>query len=602
MCGRKPDNAVIKALWLMSLALLFLLQGCGAEDIGAEDRGDVVIGITDAEGDFLNYAVDVTGLTLTKANGAVVDVLPVSTRIDFADLTEMTEFFTIATIPAGRYVKATLTLDYRNADVQVEDANGDPVAVTVKDSGGNPLTTWKVAVNLSNANSLVIAPGVPAHLTLDFDLNASHTVDTDVSPIEVIAQPVLVADVKLEDPKPHRVRGLLQSVDQGAGTFRMNLRPFFHHAGQFGAFTVHVNNATAYEIDGASYSGADGLAQLAKQTANSRVVVFGELNPSKQFVATEVYAGSSVPGADQDVVTGVVLKRTGDTLTVNAGSIVRSDGSLIFNKDITITLDSGTVVKRQLAAADYTKDDLSVGQRIVAWGTLDSAADHLNAPAQVRMLVNQFTGTVMSNSGGELVMDLQRLNGRLPARFDFAGTGSGSANDADPNHYQIDLGTLTPTVSTGDPVKVRGFVAPFGSAPQDFEATTVIDVAEVPAVLAVGWGLFGTATPFTPLESNRLVLNEQGVGVLHHVSRAWVNIDLTADSQDTTLVPAATGSGVFTINQAGTIYMYFTFSEFVTALTERVNAGHKTQRIWAVGAFDDATATLTAGAAGVVMF
>lgn len=600
MSVRKCENAVIKALWLMSLTLLFLLQGCGNEQLGAEETGDVVIGITDAEGDFLNYAVDVTGLTLTKANGAVINVLPVNTRIDFAQLTEMTEFFTIATIPEGQYVKATMMLDYRDAGVQVEDDNGDPVEVTVKDSSGNRLTTWEVAVNLSNANALVIAPGVPAHLTLDFDLNASHTVD--VAAAEAIAQPVLVADVKLEDPKPHRVRGLLQTVDQGAGAIRMNLRPFFHQTGHFGAFTAYVNNSTVYEIDGASYTGATGLTELAQQTANSWVVVFGELNTvTKHFEATEVYAGSSVPGADKDVVTGVVLSRTGDTLTVNAGSIVRTDGSLVFNENVTVTLDANTVVKRQLSTSNYTKDDISVGQRIVLWGTLDSGADTMTAPAHVRMLLNQFTGTVVSNTSGELVMDLQRLNGRLPTRFDFSGTGmGGGANDADPSRYQVDLGTLTPSVTTGNPVKVRGFVRPFGAAPLDFEATTVIDVADVPAALVVGLGL-GTPAPFSTMESNRLVLSN-GTGLLHHVSRAWVSVNLNDNPTLTSLEPSSTGRGVFAINQAGTIYMYFTFSEFVTAVNERITAGRMTQRIWAIGEFDDATETLTTSLATIVMY
>ncbi|MEW5755817.1 MAG: DUF4382 domain-containing protein [Pseudomonadota bacterium] len=582
------------------MAMFFLLQGCGNENVGAEESGDVIIGITDAEGDFLNYAVDVTGLTLTKASGAVVDVLPVNTRIDFAQLTEMTEFFTAATIPEGRYVKATMILDYSNADVQVEDANGNPVPVTVQDSNGNPLTTWEVAVNLSNANALVIAPGVPAHLTLDFDLNASHTVD--VAQAEAIAQPVLVADVKLADPKPHRVRGLLQTVDQGAGTIRMNLRPFFHQTGHFGAFTAYVNSSTVYEIDGASYTGGAGLTAQAQQAANSWVVVYGELNTvTKHFEATEVYAGSSVPGADKDVVTGVVLSRAGDMLMVNAGSIVRTDGSLVFNKNVTVTLDANTIVKRQLSTSDYTKDDISVGQRIVLWGTLNSAADTMNAPAHLRMLLNQFTGTVVSNAGGELVMDLQRLNGRLPAQFNFSGTGTTGADDADPDQYQVDLGTLTPSVTAGDPVKVRGFVRPFGSAPLDFEATTVIDVADVPAVLVAGWGL-GTPAPFTAADNSLLVLNDQGMGLLHHVSRAWVNIDLWDDNQATSLVPTPNGRGIFAINQAGTIYVYFTFSEFVTAVNEQISAGRKTQRIWAVGAFDDDSETLTTTGATLVMF
>lgn len=39
----------------------------------------------------------------TRANGAVVDVPPNRTRIDFAQLTELPEFLTAATVPQGSY-------------------------------------------------------------------------------------------------------------------------------------------------------------------------------------------------------------------------------------------------------------------------------------------------------------------------------------------------------------------------------------------------------------------------------------------------------------------------------------------------------------------
>ena len=68
----------------------------------------MVIGLTDQEGDFHSYTVDVLSLTLTKLNGAVVETLPLNTRIDFAQYTEMTEFLTAATIPSGVYVKAQM--------------------------------------------------------------------------------------------------------------------------------------------------------------------------------------------------------------------------------------------------------------------------------------------------------------------------------------------------------------------------------------------------------------------------------------------------------------------------------------------------------------
>ena len=63
----------------------------------------MTIGVRDAAGDFVSYAVDVTSLRLVRGNGDVVETVPLTTRIDFAEVADLTEFFTVATVPAGIY-------------------------------------------------------------------------------------------------------------------------------------------------------------------------------------------------------------------------------------------------------------------------------------------------------------------------------------------------------------------------------------------------------------------------------------------------------------------------------------------------------------------
>ena len=169
-----------KAKWLrsflaMGLIIAVMLTGCGGGSSDATPTagtqsgdGEVVVSLTDAPGDFACYTVDVLSLTLTKANGAQISALPLQARIDFSQYTDMTEFLTAATVPSGVYVAATMTLDYSNADIWVEDENGDPAQVaTILDTDGNPVSTLTVTVRLEDRNRLVIAPGVPAHLMLD---------------------------------------------------------------------------------------------------------------------------------------------------------------------------------------------------------------------------------------------------------------------------------------------------------------------------------------------------------------------------------------------------------------------------------------------------
>ena len=180
------------------VTMITALPGCNKDDNNsqANETGELTIGLTDAPGDFTTYTVDVVSLTLTKANGAVVETVPETTRVDFAQYTEMTEFLTAATVPSGFYVKATLTLDYSNADIQVEDDNGDAVPVSViQDEQGSAIGEMELSVRLEGLRALLIAPGIPAHLTLDFDLNATNVVDLNNGSPIVTVSPELLAEV-----------------------------------------------------------------------------------------------------------------------------------------------------------------------------------------------------------------------------------------------------------------------------------------------------------------------------------------------------------------------------------------------------------------------
>lgn len=595
---------MMTALLVTLMGTLGLLSGCGGgSSTSSSDNGSVVVGITDAPGDFLAYAVDVKSIKLTHADGRVVETLPQNTRIDFTQYVDLTEFITAATIPNGRYTKASLVLDYSNADIQVEDANGQPVQAQVQDAQGNPITTLEVAVTLDGDHPLVIAPGLARNLTLDFDLQSSNSVDMSGTTPVVTVEPMLVADVQLDNPKPHRMRGLLQSVDQTQNLIQLELRPFAHRDGNFGSFNAYVNDSTSYEIDGAGYTGSAGLAQLALQPQASWVVLFGNLDTATHhFVATEVYAGSSVPGSNQDALSGVVTARSGDQLTVRARMIVRTDGSLIFNKDVTVMLDpANTKVTRQLSKDNsYTTADISVGQRLDLLGTISENGTVLSmdTTTHARMMLTFLSGNVVGMSSG-LDVDLQHIEGMLPGAYDFSGTGTSSATDADPHNYQIDTGAMDiSSLQNSDPVRVRGFVTPFGSAPADFTANTIVGLKSVPARFVAQWGLLNQGNPFTGISDAGLVVDLNGT-LLHYVHRYAVRADLSG--QTPTLQPQTGGNGLFAILSGGAAQVYTSFNAFEMALNDRLAAGDKVMRLGAVGSYDDSATTFTATAINVML-
>ena len=55
-----------------------------------------MVGLTDPDGDFLSYSVDVVSLSLRKADGTLVQAPPTHQCVDFAGLVDLTELVTAA--------------------------------------------------------------------------------------------------------------------------------------------------------------------------------------------------------------------------------------------------------------------------------------------------------------------------------------------------------------------------------------------------------------------------------------------------------------------------------------------------------------------------
>src|SRR5712671_5843922 len=113
-----------RSLAAVALAAL-TLAGCGGSGGGGSSLagnssgsscsdsscGTLMVGVTDAEGDFINYSVDVLSVTLQRQGGATVEMLPAKTRIDFAQLTDLSDLLAVATLAPGDIVGGTIRVD-----------------------------------------------------------------------------------------------------------------------------------------------------------------------------------------------------------------------------------------------------------------------------------------------------------------------------------------------------------------------------------------------------------------------------------------------------------------------------------------------------------
>ena len=488
--------------WLALLASFILainLTACGGGDSGTQSdlgtTGQVFVALTDAEGDFVTYTVDVLSIKLTHANGSIVETLPISTRVDFAQYTQVTEFLTAATVPHGLYVKGRILLDYSNADIQVENAAGNAVAVTnITDNNGDAISTLEVNVNLDGVSALPVAFGIPKNLMLDFDLKKSNTVVFNGDEVNVTVDPILIAEVDPQKPKIHRVRGPLKTVSAENNIFEIYIRPFFHHIGLgqrlFGSLKVTTSDETFYEIGGVGYKGVEGLQVLETIAQYSGTIVKGDLKffPFR-YEAREVYAGSSVPGGQMDLVRGTVTSRSGNEIVVRGATVFRANATAVFNDNVTVTLDDSTTVLKQLNIGTFNIQDISVGQRIAIFGTItnDQVSDLQMSAANgyARMALSYLTGSVvaLADEVNDLKLNLTSINGRTVSLYDFTGTGS-AGSDADPTNYEVDTGTLTlDGIVANESVVTVGFPTPFSTAPSDYVAQTIVEYP-VTAVVA----------------------------------------------------------------------------------------------------------------------
>ncbi len=581
--------------WLLALALAACGGNGGGDDSEVEETGELTISLTDAEGDFNHYAVDVVSLTLHKANGAIVETLPNTVRLDFSQYVEVTEFLSIATVPIGTYKQAEITLDYANALITVEDANGNSIPAQPLDQSGNPLGEITVDVMFNQHSGFQVKPGVPAAITLDFDLESSNEVTINGNSATLTVNPVLLADTILEEDKTQRLRGLLGRVQPDAGTFNVHIRPFRIRHRDFGKITAHTTAETVFEIDGVPYNQSEGLAVLAQQTGLTPVVSLGTFHHrARRYVAHQVYAGSSVPWGEKDVLKGSVIARVDNTLTVIGATVEFDDGHFTFNDEIEVLVDAGTKVTKQGDPGNHHGiDDISIGQRVTVLGVMSDDGSTMNATGEglVRMRYSHVAGLVASVS--PLEVDLQYVNRRHVGRYNFAGTGIDPAHDADPDHYQIDTGVLgLGGLALAEPVRINGFPTPFGSAPLDFDAKTVIDLGELPTRMVMAYGLAGSPTAVVSLDDDGLLLDLDSA-TRHYLKQAGIVTDIASLPMVPFIEPAGE-LGIYAIVAGRQIDVYLDWKAYQAALNARFEDGAQVIFAIAKGRYDAAGLRLAA--------
>ncbi|TVZ40818.1 hypothetical protein P886_0149 [Alteromonadaceae bacterium 2753L.S.0a.02] len=594
MTSPNPGRNHARGLMLfLIMSIATLLAGCGGAGTdttntdntntlpATQEKGDVMISLTDAEGDFLEYRVAVTALTLTHNSGAVLSVMPQSTDVDFAQYVDTSELLSITQVPRGRYDSASITLDFSNAQIIVQDDAGNPVEAEAVDENGAALGEITVNLSFRDGERFVISRGTLSHIALDFDLNASNSIEFTETAALVTVSPVLTADTLHNHSKPTRLRGLINEVDVDNQKIALSVRPFHQRLVNFGEADVYTDNNTIYEIDGEPVSTELGLSTLAELPENSAMIALGKWQAqSRRYVASEIYAGSSVPWDSEDFIKGTVVARDGNQITLRGAVLEQHNGQVTLNDELTLTINADAKISREQSRVSL--EAVSVGSRILASGSAISDELFEVSDGFVRIRSSVLTGEIVT--ADPLVLDLQMINARRLELFDFSGTGSNPENDADPSAYEIDTQTLsTAAFNSGDMIKVIGYSADYASAPADFIANTLVDVSDLDAFLVIDYGTLGGDNALN-IDADGILVDPMNAARKHHVVRAATALELQTQTQ-----LLAQAGGIFTITEGGVINIYRNYSEFMASLNNRLQAGARVRKVQGIGQYRDSS-------------
>src|SRR5437588_836131 len=332
--GRRLSGAAILLFRLLAVAAIAGaagVSGCGGGSGSpmssmAPASGVAMVTLTDAPGDFLSYQLAVVSLKLTRADGTAVETLPAPSKVEFAQLANLSEVISARQVSTGTYTGVSMTLDYSGATIVVDNGAGGLTVPAANIMNGatngalvSPNNQLTLTLKLSSNAPLVISDHANSSVALDFNLSASNTIapasltsSTLASAVTVTVQPMLSAGLAPDASKPVRVRGKLLSVDTSASSYTVNVRPFNDAMDDdHGQVVVGTTATTSYTLNGTAYTGSAGLTALAALGAGTVTAATGSFDTkSETFTATAVFAGSSVPGAGLDsVVVTVKLQR-----------------------------------------------------------------------------------------------------------------------------------------------------------------------------------------------------------------------------------------------------------------------------------------------------
>jgi hypothetical protein len=489
---------------------------------------------------YASYVVTIDSITLTRSDNTEYTAVATPEVVDLTQIRNFAELWSSGAIPNGTYVAATITLDYTDAVIVLRDGNTQVTCVPSPTAGSGDCgivdpstkttpTTYSLTVDFDPLTQPNITPTFAstsaALMAVDIDLPASGYIDYATSPATLYVRPYMTIGTP-SDTKLIRVRGPLANSSVNVNTYTAYIRPFYDEANNIGQVTLFSLPTTLYTLNGKNYLGGQGLQALSVLSAGSTMTSgyttfqpdYNPLNGAYagRFNLQYVVAGSTLEDVYTNGISGDVIARNGNTLTLRGSTvIVTTDDTFEYDTaDCNVLLGPGTTVTADdnPLLTNLSESSIAVGDHISARGIyvqassgtcgetifgeavyLDSTGTSAENTGSVRLQPNEAYGTLVSSAAGSMVMDLTAIDYWSVALYNFAGNGAttpvATAFSVATEGLALPAGTVP-----GDPVWVSGYASSFGAAPPDYLSFALNNELSV----QTAGGLLGGAVPTTP--------------------------------------------------------------------------------------------------------
>jgi hypothetical protein len=591
----------------LSFAASLTLFSCGTAGGGGgsgSDNGSVTLAITDGASEEVgSFVVDVDALRLTNGVGGVVSVLSSPARVDLATLSDLSQVLNFATLPAGLYTQAEITLDFTNASCVL---SGQSTPAAIVDTNGLPMT-GQVVIPIQFGSSLQVMRGRQSVLEFEFALDQSVTVDSPSNTVTV--EPNFVLRIDPASPKNLIAFGRLESVNLISHTFSVQLETL----GGVQLSTVEFAERlfTVYQLNGITYSGLGGANALATMPVDTWIQIYGAADPqSSRIDAIAVEAGKGTYNGGQDIVEGWVTDRSSGAgsnavLTVIGHSNNAAHTAFQFDTTFTVATNlTNTKVDRSCGVGSYNVDDINVGQLVRVFGTLSGTnLDASTVTGVIRMQPTRVYGFAAgAPGGGALTINLSRVDLRDQSAFNWSASGTTSP---DPANFVLAVGSLGTGLGivNGSAIECRGYFAPVDNAGADFGASSLTNLDNAASLFVIkdrALGMTVTTTATAP----SIVFDLSGVAVageLAIVDKGFVGVTQLPTAPSPMVVPASAATlCVLRDVTLGTCDVYLTFDTFSNALALKLATG-QLSHFGAIGTYDAVTNSMSASVISAVI-